>query len=390
MIPITWDGSKWVKANVMSAWYDYPTQKWANAVVVTSSSRNTYLNAAAGTTITEADVLAYYVWIPRYAYKITSGYHTATVGAIDVKFLIGTTNINKDNVTIATTPTYSGSAQTNYALHPAFNFGGTQVPGIWVSKFEMTGAINTPCAGEACLTAPITSKPYIPTTSVQAAIRSQALGSYYYASRSMERAGNEYGFISTEVDTHMIKNTEWGMIAYLLQSQYGKGSEVWVNPSTSHYTGCANTSNTGSASGCPNIYSSVLGVNASTTGNVYGIYDMAGGAWEFVMGNLNNVVGNGGLTPADIPNKYIDRYTNAYSSAVFGDALYETSSSCSGGTTQWYADICTTSTSYLLRGGVYVGPVDPNYSGLFASETTNGSGNANTSTRFSLIVGTGL
>ena len=44
MIPITYDGSKWVKADEYGAynnWYDYGNQKWANAVMVTSSKRET-------------------------------------------------------------------------------------------------------------------------------------------------------------------------------------------------------------------------------------------------------------------------------------------------------------------------------------------------------------
>ena len=38
-----------------------------------------------------------------------------------------------------------------------------------------------------------------------------------------------------------------------------------------------------------------LGAGASTTGNIYGIYDMSGGAWEYLMGNYNNYSGNNSL-----------------------------------------------------------------------------------------------
>ena len=73
MIPIKWDGSNWVKAdstNSNNDWYDYVNKKWANAVMVNASSRSKYMSAANGTTITESDALAYYVWIPRYSYKL--------------------------------------------------------------------------------------------------------------------------------------------------------------------------------------------------------------------------------------------------------------------------------------------------------------------------------
>ena len=33
---------------------------------------------------------------------------------------------------------------------------------------------------------------------------------------------NIYGFKESEVDTHAMKNLEWGAVAYLSQSKYGK------------------------------------------------------------------------------------------------------------------------------------------------------------------------
>jgi hypothetical protein len=71
MIPVTIDDDGTVKkADLTTAWYDYTNKKWANVVVVTSTSRSTYQSAAANTPITASDILAYYVWIPRYSYKL--------------------------------------------------------------------------------------------------------------------------------------------------------------------------------------------------------------------------------------------------------------------------------------------------------------------------------
>ena len=77
LIPVVYNEStsKWVKADVTSStstygWYDYDQKKWANAVLVTSTNRSTYQSATAGTTIADADILAFYVWIPRYKYKV--------------------------------------------------------------------------------------------------------------------------------------------------------------------------------------------------------------------------------------------------------------------------------------------------------------------------------
>ena len=65
----------------------YKNKKWANAVAVTESSRNSYIKAKANTIIKEDDILAYYVWIPRYKYKLFNVDFVITNPiAIDIKF----------------------------------------------------------------------------------------------------------------------------------------------------------------------------------------------------------------------------------------------------------------------------------------------------------------
>ena len=71
MVPITYINGNWVVADTSNSsknnlWYDYRNQKWANAVVVTDSNKYT----KAGTKIENTDVLATFVWIPRYRYKL--------------------------------------------------------------------------------------------------------------------------------------------------------------------------------------------------------------------------------------------------------------------------------------------------------------------------------
>ncbi len=71
MIPVVIanDGTVTTVSKDDSNWYDYSSKKWANVVLVNSSSRSNYLNTT-GVTIPEDNILAYYVWIPRYKYKI--------------------------------------------------------------------------------------------------------------------------------------------------------------------------------------------------------------------------------------------------------------------------------------------------------------------------------
>ena len=140
-------------------------------------------------------------------------------------------------------------------------------------------------------------------------------------------------------DSHIIKNTEWGAVAYLAQSKYGRnGTEISRSECLGYYTG------TGSAIGENKIYNGELyswnnikdeqkyngkiGKLASTTGNIYGIYDMSGGAYEYVMGvygtENNPQKGNSGFTTFP-ESKYYDLYTKtSLDINKIGDALYET------------------------------------------------------------------
>ena len=111
MIPIKWNGSSWVETTVNDPdWYDYTAKKWANAKTSDGSM---------------------WVWIPRYAYSVTSGYHSSNAGTIEVEFMKGLTN----ETSTGRTSFNNASGQGNWNIHPAFNYG-TTVSGIWVAKFE--------------------------------------------------------------------------------------------------------------------------------------------------------------------------------------------------------------------------------------------------------------
>ena len=102
---------------------------------------------------------------------------------------------------------------------------------------------------------------------------------------------NSFGFVSTEVDTHMSKNNEWGAVAYLTQSIYGRctGStsctEVGINNNNNYKTGYGAPA--GSGTGDFNeAYNTTRGKDASTTNNIYGIYDMSGGRIRICYGSI--------------------------------------------------------------------------------------------------------
>ena len=125
------------------------------------------------------------------------------------------------------------------------------------------------------------------------------VSNFYTVIKNMQNNGNEYGLSSdtSKVDSHMLKNIEWGAVAYLTHSDYGRCSngscsEIGINnyysgsgSSRQYKTGCGANAGSSSSTTC-NEYTTSLGMNASSTGNIYGIYDLSGGAYEYVMGNM--------------------------------------------------------------------------------------------------------
>ena len=453
MIPVKYsescDNNKgcWVKADTDEEWYNYGKQTWANAVTVGSSAstcsgtscqdtvtkrtRSYYQSAAAGTPISMDDINSMWVWIPRYKYRITSNRGSSssvsTPPQIDVVFESGT---NATGVSINT----SGVANTQYYTHPAFRNGSSvykstaydqggwneELTGFWAAKFETGGTATTPLI-----------KPNIVSLRSQN-VYNKFLTSLKFAGGTMSSnvvsfsGSSTYGLTSS-TNTHMMKNTEWGAIAYLSQSQYGKrgnsnysgtNKEIYINASSSYITGrsgagpggaygtATSETTTGedwqvimhgydgrrctSKSGnvCTGSSSNKnLGYGASTTGTIYGIYDMSGGANEYVMGNWNGTSGSSGFSSSFFTSsankKYLDKYTGTSSytmteeKAIFGDATWETM--------RWFYDsayFVYSSGAWAARGGNYS---TGSSGGIFNSSNTSGASVSDCSSRITLI-----
>ena len=322
-----------------------------------------------------------FVWIPRYAYKITSGYHqsgTTTGGTIEIKFLKGTTNEFLDGSGTAETDpsniTYTEDSQDQWLVHPAFTDveenGGwdTQLEGIWVGKFETTGEYTDGNASK------VTVKPG------ENSLVNMTINEQYKAGKSAT-----FGEASSElIGSHMAKNSEWGAVAYLSQSSYGlNGKEIERNTNSSYITGGSSTKAT--------IYTTNAG--QSTTGNAYGVYDMSGGAIERTASYVNyssssfntDYTGN---TAEDIYNasnpgessKYKTVYKasgtdreSSYNLAAGkkGDGVYETSNNYQN-TNSWfgaYSYFPRTSYPFFHRGGYY----NISNAGVFYFNSNNGS-----------------
>lgn len=66
-----------------------------------------------------------FVWIPRYEYKISQD----GSNEIYINFILQDQTIASDG----------------YIIHPAFNFGGTILNGIWIGKFETSTDSTSNC-----------------------------------------------------------------------------------------------------------------------------------------------------------------------------------------------------------------------------------------------------
>jgi len=343
MIPVIYDSgnSTWVKADSSNkdlTWFNYTDKKWANAVTVTSANRDTYLKASAGTPIAMNDINTMWVWIPRFSATSNGSYNGGTQsapGAFNITFV-----------------------DTNTTAHDAFTFGSDPISGFWIGKFENSS--NETCepasssdVGAGCNLTSIRPKVLPNATSWRGA----SVSTFFSDIQKMADSGNQYGFDKTKdttLDTHMLKNNEWGAVAYLTQSIYGRCSsstsctEVGINNNSSYITGYGAPAGSGS-SVTNGAYNTSLGMDASTTGNIYGVYDMSGGAYEYVMGNYNNTIGNSQFTT--LPNtKYYNVYTtsSAYTTAGLQHALEETKN--------WYGDYAIFVDSnypWFRRGGNY-------------------------------------
>ena len=386
---------KWEKVtNVSAEWYNYSSDKkeWANVVLGDATFNS-------DGTLDESKPYSQLVWIPRFAYQITSYYHTAgdetTAGNINVVF-IDENNQNKDKTkTYSTTyPVATAGATTgmsDYVLHPAFDYDGKHLSGFWMGKFESshTGCTTDVTTGQAAYTGNEVMTVKANVTSW----RGMTIGDAFTTCLNMNRSGNPYGLHSSDnvVDPHMIKNDEWGAVAYLSKSIYGKNTEeVYINNSSDYITGNAGgTADASSASGITNAYSTANGMKASTTGTIYGVYDMSGGNWERTAAYVDN--GHDNLKKETILFNGASKYKNVYTATAtdgtdsassnydlstpankhYGDAVYETSSASSG-QDSWYKDSSYfpwTSDPFFVRGGR---SAIASGAGVFATSSTAG------------------
>ena len=429
MIPVKYTGTttnaQWTSISnpededAKGNWYDYGKKQWANAVTVKKEALAKYQGQ--DRVVDQADILGYWVYIPRYAYEVMRRDGTdkpVKEQNFDIKFestktpkkrpLACKTGNGKDYRTECNVsrelPLMGGEVST-WTTHPAFTFGKKELNGIWFAKFETTGTTSQPTVlpNEAHMSGDYAA--------------SYNIGRMYNTAKTLGVADNRNSGGNTDYSvpaknnhhldkfsSHMVNNNDWGAATYLSASKYGAGyNGVKLNAQTqtrdtsdgTSYgtTGCGPQSadnlssygdNVGGALGTQHActdsdiqraYNGSLGKLASTTNNVYGIYDMSGGGWEYVAAsytsdvNLHNSSTNHFSQPANPP--YVNTYNfSDPNSCTFatcgGQALYETNSGTNNSyTAQWngsYMGFVNSSYPWFGRGGNYF---DGSNAGLF-------------------------
>ena len=254
-----------------------------------------------------------------------------------------------------------------FMVHPAFikdvNAGGwtEELTGIWVGKYESARSdTNGSTQGSATT---------IKVQPAQTSFRNITIGNMYTYAKAY----------STDLKSHMLKNSEWGAVAYLTESTYGRnGTEIGFNTNSSYLTG--------GGTGTAYVDSNKL---QSSTGNEYGIYDLRGGAYEYVAGyyngsdaNTTNIgYGSPFASKGGSSNEYATAYTgtSTNTSYKYGDATYETKS--------WHSDCFAFVMSnhlFFERGG-YCNSSSSD-AGVFYYYSAVGSSNSLISFRLALVV----
>ena len=178
-----------------------------------------------------------------------------------------------------------------------------------------------------------------------------------------EASGNE--ILGTHFHGKVVVEGVQGEFVY--QDESGANKEIYQNKSSEYITGMSNgTPSTDTVNTQVTYDTPDTGYGASSTGTIYGIYDMSGGAHEYVMGVLaddsgaprsgyidlfnsgfNGMLSDGSLysSGVDFPEaKYYDLYTST--SPGFSDSSLS-ATACSGGicyghalseTAGWYQD----------------------------------------------------
>lgn len=385
MIPIKYSSGWYICSKDDPEWFDYEKKLYANITLMDDLATDKHTNEQikAMTTREQLESLAgdkittygsMFVWIPRYAYKITSGYHQGgsytgysysyvsggtyrlnerevkVSGTTSIKF-IDTDNYYRDGSGKVTN--FTSAAYYDYVVNPAFDWGEVKLEGIWVAKYEASVSDTQNYNDDYAEVKYVPGKnvgnkgdsldPYVGMNMNECIARAKLL------TPSSDK--NYYGTANSVIDAHLMKNVDWGAVTYMAyDSNYGTVPSV-VTSQTLH--------------------------GGSMNGNETGIYDMAGKNWEYVAGYVKSSSSTKSdenatyrYTLYSLADKYKDIYpavsTSYYQAdpslimdecySKIGDAMFETGRCGTDDYNAWdqdWNDFPRSDWPCIVRGGAY-------------------------------------
>ncbi len=331
-------------------WYDYCKREWANAVILNDGANLPNV----GEVIQDTSIESYFVWIPKYKYKLWNVETDNTeVGKHSIEIIFDTKNTEDINDKECITPETSGTLgdcnDGEYMTHPAFlAFGGN---GFWIGKFEVgykDATDKTSAEVDSNDSNKIIIKP----------------NSYSWRKLTVKNMFNAAKGYEGTLNSHMLKNTEWGAVTYLSHSIFGTNKEVTINNNDQRKTGYAALPTTDQSKNPGEVgddgtfntgWNTGNGVTASTTGNITGVYDMSGGALESMAAYVAEASNDQSEFQAEelkkLDPRYVDVYVKGssattYKNMILGDATgemgpfdsYEDGDKIKRGHNRWYSD----------------------------------------------------
>ena len=428
LIPVTFnnDGSVTeISSDDYSSWYDYAHKKWANAI----------------TKDKDDNITGYWVWIPRYEYKVKASTQSFTVKFIPV------TQTTEDSGYDHIHPAFRDGSQTHY-MNGEWD---SELPGFWVAKFpagyqqntitDSNGTLSTTLSNsedtlvlsDKYYTSVFGNNANVPIGQINDSTKMSlpvfnpltytynmvCAGDCFILGQEISKSPDFYG-LNQNTNSHILKNSEWGAVTYLAQSQYGRnGTEISINnyyttfmeePYRENVTGVYAEGSEywmNDNLGDESAWYTSIGQDGSSTGNKTGVYDLNGCAGERTACYISNgsyalelnkgesnwvtttANENGYLTnstkyytvyPYDANNDTEIGNWNKYNSLKsstygYGDAILETSTVGDDGSAWFEANAIyfKENFAFMERGGGAGGGFA---SGLFAYEQGPGSGNS--------------
>ena len=251
---------------------------------------------------------------------------------------------------------------STWATHPAFTLGTKELNGFWIAKFEPTGDDKQPTflPGQRIMTADVSTADYGRkyTTSTTVGVKDPGNVGGNTDFTPPDQNNNHLA----EFSSRMIRSKEWGAAAYLSSSKYGAGVNkvqpnafyldsdgvslekdrpmfskygVDIGGGSTNYTfsdmisGCGpanagdfkevyndygtlGTQDACSKSDPQRSYNGSLGQLASTTGNIYGVYDMVGGGSEYVAATYGTDKDHSFMDPNHMQNPAVPPYVDIF------------------------------------------------------------------------------